>query len=128
MGFDAFIDFMLTFFPLKQMERMRNAISTHTADSKKDLENIQESFMELLPWLGAKYQYYRLLLPSAIALMDKRQMDGISHKGNVIVKFEYEDGEIYRGLEDFIETAMSRKFHTVFDKERVRKVLGDLTL
>ena len=55
-------------------------------------------------------------------------IDGISHKGNVIVKFEYEDGEIYRGLEDFIETAMSRKFHTVFDKERVRKVLGDLTL
>ena len=41
---------------------------------------------------------------------------------------QYEDGEIYRGLEDFIETAMSRKFHIVFDKERVRKVLGDLAL
>lgn len=53
-------------------------------------------------------------------------IDGISHKGNVIVKFEYEDGEIYKGLEDFMETAMSRKFHTAFDKERARKVLGEL--
>lgn len=53
-------------------------------------------------------------------------IDGINHKGNVIVKFEYEDGEIYKGLEDFIEAAMSRKFHTAFDKKRVRKVLGDL--
>ena len=53
-------------------------------------------------------------------------IDGISHKGNVIVKFEYEDGEIYKGLDDFIETAMSRKFHTAFDKERARKVLGEL--
>jgi hypothetical protein len=44
----------------------------------------------------------------------------------VIVKFEYEDGEIYKGLEDFIETAMSRKFHTAFDKKRVRKVLSDI--
>ena len=77
MGLEAFIDFILTFFPLKQMERMRNAISTHTSDSKKDLENIQESFMELLPWLGVKYQYYRLLVPSVISMMDKRQMDGL---------------------------------------------------
>lgn len=53
-------------------------------------------------------------------------IDGITHKGNVIVKFEYEDGEIYKGLEDFIETAMSRKFHTAFDKKRVRKVLSDI--
>lgn len=53
MGFDAFIDFLLTFFPLKQMERMKNAVSTHTADSKKDLDNIQDAFRELLPWLGA---------------------------------------------------------------------------
>ena len=53
-------------------------------------------------------------------------IDGINHKGNVIVKFEYEDGEIYKGLEDFIETAMSRKFHVAFDKKRVREVLGDL--
>lgn len=44
MGFDAFIDFLLTFFPLKQMERMKNAVSTHTADSKKDLDNIQDAF------------------------------------------------------------------------------------
>ena len=53
-------------------------------------------------------------------------IDGINHKGNVIVKFEYEDGEIYKGLEDFIETAMSRKFHTAYDKKRVRKVLSDI--
>lgn len=77
MGFDAFIDFLLAFFPLQQMERMRNALLTYTVDSKKDLENIQESFRELLPWLGAKYQYYRLLVPSVIAMMDKRQMDGL---------------------------------------------------
>ena len=53
-------------------------------------------------------------------------IDSITHKGNEIVKFEYEDGEIYKGLEDFIETAMSRKFHTAFDKKRVRKVLSDI--
>lgn len=53
-------------------------------------------------------------------------IDGITHKGNVIVKFEYEDDEIYRGLEDFIESAMTRKFHNTFDKNRIRKVLGDL--
>lgn len=53
-------------------------------------------------------------------------IDGISHKGNIIVKFEYEDGEIYKGLDNFIETAMSRKFHTAFDKKRVRKVLSDI--
>jgi len=55
-------------------------------------------------------------------------IDGINHKGNVIVKFEYEDNEIYRGLEDFIETAMSRKYHTGFDKERVKKVLADILM
>jgi hypothetical protein len=44
----------------------------------------------------------------------------------VIVKFEYEDGEIYKGLEDFIETAMTRKYYTTFDKERARKVLSDI--
>ena len=53
-------------------------------------------------------------------------IDGINHKGNVIVKFEYEDGEIYKGLEDFIETAMTRKYYTTFDKERARKVLSDI--
>lgn len=77
MNIDAFIDFILSFFPLRQMERMRNAISTHTTESEKDLENIQKSFRELLPWLGAKYWYYRLLVPSVIAMMDKRQMDGL---------------------------------------------------
>ena len=77
MGFDAFIDFLLTFFPLKQMERMKNTVSTHTVDSKKDLDNIQDAFRELLPWLGANFHYYRLLVPSVIAIMDKRQMDGL---------------------------------------------------
>ena len=77
MGLDAFIDFMLSFFPLKQMERIRNAVSTHTADPQIDLDNIQDAFRELLPWLGAKYQYYRLLVPSVIAIMDERQMDGL---------------------------------------------------
>jgi hypothetical protein len=55
-------------------------------------------------------------------------IDGIVHKGDIVVKFEYEDGEIYKGLDEFIETAMSRKFHNPFDKTRIRKVLGDLIL
>ncbi len=53
-------------------------------------------------------------------------IDGISHKGNKIVKFVYKNGEIYKGLEDFIEVAMVREVHSPFDKERVRRVLGEM--
>jgi hypothetical protein len=53
-------------------------------------------------------------------------IDGIGHKGNKIVKFVYKNGEMYKGLEDFIETAMTREVHSNFDKGRVRKVLGDV--
>lgn len=55
-------------------------------------------------------------------------IDGIAHKGDIVVKFEYEDGEIYKGLDEFVETAMTREFHNTFDKSRIRKVLGDLIL
>lgn len=55
-------------------------------------------------------------------------IDGISHKGNKIVKFVYKNGEIYKGLEDFIETAMTREVHSNFDKGRVRKVLEEILI
>lgn len=55
-------------------------------------------------------------------------IDGISHKGNQIVKFVYKNGEIYKGLEDFIETAMTREIHSTFDKNRVRNVISDILL
>ena len=53
-------------------------------------------------------------------------IDGISHKGNKIVKFMYKNDEIYKGIEDFIETAMTREVHSNFEKERVKIVLGEL--
>jgi hypothetical protein len=53
-------------------------------------------------------------------------IDGISHKGNKIVKFVYKNGEIYKGLEDFIETAMTREIHSNFEKNRIRRVLGNI--
>ena len=53
-------------------------------------------------------------------------IDGICHKGNKIVKFVYKNGEMYKGLEDFIETAMTREIHSNFDKNRVRRVLGNI--
>lgn len=53
-------------------------------------------------------------------------IDEIGHRGNKIIKFEYKDGEMYKGIEDFIETAMTRDVHTTFDKERVKEVLGDI--
>lgn len=53
-------------------------------------------------------------------------IDGISHKGNKIVKFVYKNDEIYKGIEDFIETAMTREVHSNFEKERVKIVLGEL--
>lgn len=55
-------------------------------------------------------------------------IDGIGHKGDVVVKFEYESGELYKGLDDFIETAMNRKYHMNFDTKRVRKVLSDILM
>lgn len=55
-------------------------------------------------------------------------IDGISHKGNKIVKFVYKNGEMYKGLEDFIETAMTREIHSTFDKNRVRNVISDILL
>lgn len=55
-------------------------------------------------------------------------IDGISHKGNKIVKFVYKNGEMYKGLEDFIETAMTREVHSNFDKGRVRKVLEEILI
>lgn len=53
-------------------------------------------------------------------------IDGISHKGSVIVRFEYREGEMYKGLESFIGEAMTREFYRPFDKERIARVLGDM--
>lgn len=55
-------------------------------------------------------------------------IDGICHKGNKIVKFVYKNGEIYKGLDDFIEVAMTREVHSNFDKGRVRKVLEEILM
>lgn len=77
MVFEALRNLHLSFFPVKQMERMKNAISTYSRDNKVDLEDIQNSFKELLPWLGANYKYYRLLVPTLIFRMEKRQKDGL---------------------------------------------------
>ena len=72
---EAIYNLFLSFLPLKQMERMKMAISTYSRDDKMDLDNIQNSFKELLPWLGANYKYYTLLVPYLISLMEKRQTD-----------------------------------------------------
>lgn len=53
-------------------------------------------------------------------------IDGISHKGSVIVKFEYEEGELYSGLKDYIDVALKRKFHSVYDKDLLLKVIEEI--
>ena len=77
MGFDAFIEFIYSFFPMKQMERMRDAMSLSSDNREKDLETIRDSFETLLPWVGANFYYYRHLLPTVIRLIDRRQLDGV---------------------------------------------------
>lgn len=53
-------------------------------------------------------------------------IDGFLHQGTTIIKFEYEEGESYNGLRDFVDTAMTRKYHFKYSKEKVTKILGDL--
>jgi len=53
-------------------------------------------------------------------------IDGFLHQGTTIIKFEYEEGESYSGLRDFVDTAMTRKYHIKYSKERVTKILGKL--
>lgn len=77
MGFDAFIEFVYSFFPMKQMERMRDAVSLSFDNREKELETIRDSFETLLPWVGANYQYYRHLVPTVIRLIDRRQFEGV---------------------------------------------------
>ena len=77
MGFDAFIEFIYSFFPMKQMERMRDAMSLSSDNREKDLETIRDSFETLLPWVGANFYYYRHLVPTVIRLIDRRQLEGV---------------------------------------------------
>lgn len=53
-------------------------------------------------------------------------ISGLGHKGNGIVKFLYRKGEIYKGLKDFLDTAMTRENYRPFKKDRVVRVLGDV--
>ena len=53
-------------------------------------------------------------------------IDSIHHLRNVIVRLEYEEGEIYNGLKDFWEKAITRQFHREYSKERVARVLGEI--
>lgn len=53
-------------------------------------------------------------------------IDGFLHQGTTIIKFEYEEGESYNGLKDFVDTAMTRKYHFKYSKEKVTKILGKL--
>lgn len=53
-------------------------------------------------------------------------ISGLSHKRNGIVKFLYRDGEMYKGLKDFLDTAMTRENYRPFDKDRVVKILGEV--
>ena len=53
-------------------------------------------------------------------------ISGLGHKGNGIVKFLYREGEIYKGLRDFLDTAMTRENYRLFKKDRVVRVLGDV--
>ena len=50
-------------------------------------------------------------------------IDGIHHNGDEIARFEYAPGECYVGLNDFINTAMTRKYHIKFSIDRVMKIL-----
>lgn len=49
---------------------------------------------------------------------------GLGHKKNGIVRFFYRNGEVYRGLRDFLDTAMTREFFWPFKIDRVKRVLG----
>ena len=53
-------------------------------------------------------------------------ISGLGHKGNGIVKFFYREGEIYKGLRDFLDTAMTRENYRPFEKDRVVRVLGEV--
>lgn len=53
-------------------------------------------------------------------------IDGISHKGNGIVKFYYRRGEIYNGLKEFLNVATTRKFYRPLEIERVSRVIKEI--
>lgn len=53
-------------------------------------------------------------------------IDGIGHGRNQRVRLTYKEGEIYKGLEDFIMVAQTREHFRAFDENRIGRLLGDM--
>lgn len=53
-------------------------------------------------------------------------IDGIGHEKNRVVRFVYKEGDMYKGLKDFITVAQSRDYYRPFDEIRIRRMLCDM--
>ena len=53
-------------------------------------------------------------------------IDGIGHEQNRVVRFVYKEGDMYKGLKDFITVAQSRDYYRPFDEIRIRRMLCDM--
>ena len=45
---------------------------------------------------------------------------------NRVVRFVYKEGDMYKGLKDFITVAQSRDYYRPFDEIRIRRMLCDM--
>lgn len=50
-------------------------------------------------------------------------IDGIRHQRDKVVTFQYKDGEIYKGIMDFIDSSITREYYAHFDRQKLEKVL-----
>lgn len=53
-------------------------------------------------------------------------IDGIGHEQNRIIRLVYKEGDMYKGLKDFILVAQSRDYYRPFDEHRIRRMLCDM--